>query len=486
MRSHLLTLFALVACSSAPEKQSTLPDSLRDQWTAKVASASQTMRLLAATTPLGPQTLTLRQCSATVNGHLAAVMTGDRWVVQVPAEGAMVTGYASSADAGGATLNLWGGEVHGDEAAGHIAVFRRQLALPKRVFAGDSLIVWSATTPAALAAISAGQSHPDQRGDYPLGMGGRSRCDQAMPVVFVSWAPSPDVLGPPALGGSSFWPVFFRASPMPRSALNVASLPRVVNPALLAAVPLAQVEALFSRFCGDCYGGWHTDEFTPDHQSPGYGRDIARCTSFASLWLIADIPNEQKQRLAQNVAQWGFDLLAAYADGRKQDVDGGHGAGRKADVVWLGHLLNIDIICEMSAFLGPVANEDRACQLGTWALMPQWTVIHRPRENGDATGAHLARLPSTWSANEKRLVQGYTNPYIGTQIGTALAMRRIGRTSAWAPLVDRMIEQWMGPVPQSVRDAYASAGARLDFGQDTSYPTGGGVQAECWRLYAAP
>lgn len=479
-----LVLAAIVGCSAPPKDMPSERDMLA--MFQKNAPAPIAFSTLAVETPLSEQTYTLRQCSVTLRGHLAAAMTGDRWVVKVPQAGAEILAYSGGPGGSGATLDLPGSDSHGDEAAGYVPAHRRQVSLPRRVYAGESLIVWS------------GAENPGSRGDYVWQAGGRpSSTDQAMPVVFVSWTPTPDHLGPPALGGIGFWPVFFRGEGILKSQLRVDLLPRVIDPADLQGVPLAYVEGLFSRFSGDCYGGWATDQWTPDHQHPGYGRDVASSTSLAMLWLCANIPNEQKRRLAEAVAQWGFDLLGAYSDSppRHADVDGGHQCGRKAHVVVLGKLLGIEAISYISTFMGPNFQEDRACHLlpngAGWWWNPDWKVTHSYKDKvADLNGDCVTMPPSQWSGpnasaggTQKWAVQGYTNPWAGTQIGTALAMKLMGLQEAWSPLGYRYIQQWMTPVPQAVLDQLSAASVRMDFGKDMSIFLGAGVQEKCWRKY---
>ncbi len=427
------------------------------------------MALLAA--PQGPATFVSGQCSVTVTGHLSAHQHADGGVTVQCGPQTRVTAYASSDGGVGAVHNLRGNVVEDGNPAHWLHV--QQVPLPLAVVPEDTLHVWSAMG-------------ADRRGSYAFKDSGRSKVDQCMPVVFVSWQPGPGILRPPALG-NSWLSRFFRSLPVHESLLDLSRLLSVID---TAAMPTpwngkptgTYCAGLFSRYCGEVYSGWHTDEFTPDHQNPGYGRDVAASVSLALLHSASKAPIEEKRAVALGLAQWGFDLVGAFADGRQGTANGGHTAGRKAPIVFLGHLLNLDPFIYPSAFLGPVFNEDQQFYPGQW--WQGWSVRFAYNRGGNLDGRELANHPSTWTSDQKWSTQGYLNPCIGTQLGTVLAMRLMGRTEAFGTAIDQFAGYWMSPSAATVAQAAGTVGCRLDVGKCTSIGIAEGWQAEAWRRYA--
>lgn len=425
-------------------------------------------------TLLGEQRLDMDQCWLTVKGHIAAVKTRDGgWIVQVPLHGATITDYGSTSGAVGMVINPSGDERHGDQST---PIPQRAVAMPRSVICTDSLIVFSAMG-------------SDRRGSYAFKDSGRSTVDQAMPVVFVSWDVSGGpFLRPPVIGNDDIT-LFLRAFGIPEFAVRTDYLPSIVDfdalPASWNGKPTdAYCAGLFSRFCGDIYAGWNTDSYTPDHQWPGYGRDVASSTSLASLHLVSKASQEAKRATALGVAQVGFDQLGAFLDGRRHDVDGGHCAGRKAHIIWLGVMLGIEPLID-PAVAATVFNEDRQWFLredGAW--WNGWKAGFRYKEVDGLNGDQLKNPPSTWSSTWKWAAQGYMNPCVGTQIGTVLAMRLIGRTDLYSRALDTFVEQWMSMEAWNVQDAARIAGCRFDVGKDTSIGIADGFQAAAWRAYA--
>jgi len=467
------------------------PDDLAAVFSALAAAnpAPVSFRAMAAAPP-AEQALTMGECSLTVAGHLGAWQdAGGGWTVQVPDHGARIVAYSGGAGGGGCVLN-WPGNLASDY--GGLPPTSLQVTLPRPVVPEDAAIVAS------------GAQTPGARGAYPYAFGGRSVCDQAMPVVFVRWPVGPGILRPPAIG-AGWLARFFRSTPVDEDALHFERLPSVID---MNALPvdwsawgagktsIDYATALVRPFCGEFFGGWSTDSYTPDQQWPGYGREVASVQSIAGLWLCSTASAEAKRALAVAEAQLGFDLLGAFADGRRMINGGGHAAGRKAPIVWLGHMLGIDLIADPSSVLGPVFQEDQAWfdggDGGAWWFGWRNGWRFKPENEGPLmSGALLRQAPTTWGDFDAAghnswgwAVNGYLEHSCGAQVGTALSMRLIGRTREWSAAADGMIAQFMDGPPAAARDALTAAGCRVVWGRDWHPGRGAGTQAAAWRLHA--
>lgn len=477
MMKHLsLLLLFLAACVAAAPEPST-PSAgnadavFREAWS-KAVPAPVAFASLAAPTPLGPTTYTSGQCWFRVRGHLAAVdhatvgMHG--FSVQCGPD-TVLEAYGTSDGQAGAVLNL-----RGDYEPVWGPVHALQVTVPRRVVPEDALIVTSTMTV------------PGSRGPLPY-PAGRSACDEMLPVVFVSWAPSADYLRPPAIGDAPL-ARFFRSIPVPISALQLSRLPSVID---IDALPVnwaefgkskptvARYEALFARFCGEVYTTWSTDIGTPDWQNVGYGREQACTCSVGLCLLCSKMPTATKATLARNMAQRGFDLLGAMASGRQRfsQCNGGHGNGRKALVVLLGHLLGCDEVRNVSRILGPCYAEDFQYVAGS-----RWdggSVRWRYNSTGDAS-AEWANPPEQWTDTWVWQVNGYFPHCTASQIGTALFARLTGNVEQMGKPFDDVIAWWMSKPADWMR----GANVRWAWGEDYSPGEGGGFCAAAWRRYA--
>lgn len=420
-----------------------------------------------AADPLPPQVLTDGACRVTIGGHLGAVQTRDgSWIVQVPLSGAQVLEHT-----GGAALNVRGTNT--------TDVHTASLALPAAVVPCDALVV---ATPGT------------GRGDY-WAAPGRSSCSEAMAVVFVPYAVRGDLLRPPAIG-SSWLSRYFRSVPIPERAVHVETLPTALVVSSLpvnwqawgAAEPtIPYLTGLLRRFAGECYDGWSTDTRTPDRQHPGYGSAYASVVSQALVQLCSTSSAEAKRPLALAVVQRGLDLVGAFADGRRQFALGGHCAGRKALVIACGHLLGVEALADPAAVVGPVFQEDQAYQPGDW-WFGGWKARWGYRGEAPGDGSLLGAPPGQWGAVDSTthsswawMVSGYLPQVVGAQVGTAYAMRKLGRTGEWSTSADAMVAQWMEGPPPAARQQLQAAGLALPWSTDYALVRGAGFCAAAWR-----
>lgn len=428
--------------------------------------------------PLPRTRYTSGQCWFEIGGHLSIVdhsTVGLHGFTVECGPDTTLHAYGTSGGAAGAVLNLtgdWPGTSEGP------FVHQQQIECPKKVVATDGLIITSTT------------SAMGSRGPLPYD-GGRSAVDEMLPVAFVAWTPSPAYLRPPVMGDG---PIarFFRESPVRIDALDLSKLPSVID---IDSLPVdwagwgkgkptfARSEALFARFCGEVVSGWHTDEYTPDWQNVGYGREQAATASIALCLLASTAPVAQKATLARNMAQRGFDLIGPYASlpGNRMTLaqcNGGHGNGRKALIVLLGHLLGLDVITYVSRTLGgPSFAEDFQYVVGS--RFDGGSTRWRYNSTGDAS-EDWSKQPEQWSTAWAWQINGYFQHCVGSQIGTALFMRLAGLVDAMSREMDRVVGWYMS----KPKDWLRGPNCRVEWGEDYSTRDGKDFCAAAWRKHA--
>lgn len=354
-------------------------------------------------------------------------------------------------------------------------VHNKQLPANLRVVPEDAVIITSSAPVTGT------------RGPLPY-PGGRSACDEMLPIVFVAWTPSPDYLRPPAIGDTQL-AKFFRSQPVSIAALDMAKLPSVID---IDSLPvdwsgwgkgkpsIDRFEKLFARFCGEVYTTWSTDTGTPDWQNVGYGREQAGTGSVALALLASTLPVARKATLARNLCQRGFDLVGALASGRPRlaQCNGGHLNGRKALVVLLGYLLGCDPIRFPSQTLG-VRCFAEDFQYVTGTRFDGGNVRWRYNSTGDQSDQWALPIVQ-WSDAWVWEFGGYFQHCCGSQIGTALFMRLTGNVQAMSPQMDSMIEWYMSkPI-----DWMRSDKCRVEWGTDWSMSEGGDFCSAAWRKHA--
>jgi hypothetical protein len=415
-------------------------------------------------------TLYDNQISIEISTPKAALKTRDgSWIVQVPPEGVSLL----SANCPG-MVNVQG--------TNQVNIHASDIPSNTRFYAGDTVI---------LALPGSG------RGSY-WDVPGRSAVTQMMAVVFVSYPLTPGLFRPPAIGNNII-ARFFRTAPIPESKVNLNNLPSVIDVNNLpvdwtgwgkSKPTIPYLTNLLSKFGGDCYDGWSTDTRTPDTQHPGYGTYYASIVSQALVQLCSTAPHEEKLPLALAVAQRGLDLAGAFADGRKNYPSGGHMQGRKALIITAGVLMDIPPFQEPNLYLGKVFQEDLCYEYQPW-FAGGWTAGWKFKHDLPAgSGTLLASNPTSWGDPNSPthstfawMVGGYMPQVVGSQIGTVLAMRLMKKTKEMGVYMDKMIEQWMNPVPEIVQPIQ-QAGINLPWGTDYAVSKGSTFCEKAWKQYA--
>ncbi len=469
IKQSLLFLLALAACSAPPAP----PTPELEQFAKQFAAALPPVRFATLATdaaPLPAQTLADSELSVTVVGHYGAAQTRDRsWIVQVGPETRIVS-YSSSAGAAGAMLNVPG--------SNQADVLTRQLSLPAPVVAGDALVVVSASPAGSFSSI-----------------------DEAMAVVFVPWTVSSSQLRPPALGNSWLSRFFRTAGPIEESMVDMARCPSVIDMARIykpggpvdaagwgAARPtVAGLLAEMGKFSGDLIDGWGVASSAPLKQHKGYGTFFGGQVSTALCLSMTTLPAEERRPLVLALVQRGLDQIGATCDNRVLYPNGGHCQGRKALVIFAGHMMNVPAFCQPSVFFPNVFQEDRGYPNQTWWFGGGWTVGWAFRSEPPFNGQLLATHPSTWgdrnapNHNTWNWLFGYFSQVVPCQVGSALAMSLIYREGEFGNCV-QMVRQFMAGPPPEADAALRAAGHTVPWGKD--YATPAGFCATAWALYA--
>jgi len=473
----MLACCGMESSSAPPNDEQAIADAFLAATRPHRAALASTLSVAGSTLPA--QVLTESQLSVTVAGHSSAVQTRDgSWLVQVPARGARVVAYATTAGQCGASLNVRG--------TNEADIHTQQIVLPLAIVPGDALVVTSTATGPRAAY-------------WPVE--GRSAIDEAMTVVFVAYPVTPGLLRPPAIG-NGFLARVFRSEPIPESMVDLARLPSIVEvdglpvdwSAWGAARPdLDYLTGLLRRFGGDLYDGWSTDTRTPDHQHPGYGSAYSAVVSQALVMLCSTAPAAAKRPLALAVVQRGLDLLGAFCDGRTNYPSGGHMQGRKALVIVCGHLLGIAPFTDPSASIGASFQEDAYFEVApaAWWFGSGWTAGWRFESRAPFDGSQLRHPPSTWGAVGSPahdtwawMINGYMPQVLGSQVGTAVAMKLMGREREMGAAFYRMVEQWMEGPPAAARAELEAAGIKLPWGTDYAVVRGVGFCVAAWHATA--
>jgi len=83
------------------------------------------------------------------------------------------------------------------------------------------------------------------------------------------------------------------------------------------------------------------------------------------------------------------------------------------------------------------------------------------------------------------MVNGYVPQVLGSQVGTAVAMKLMGREREMGAAFYRMVEQWMEAPPAEAQAQLEAAGIKLPWGTDYAVARGVGFCRAAWHATAA-
>ncbi len=351
--------------------------------------------------------------------------------------------------------------------------------LPIEVRAGDSVILAKAGPP-MVPRIGVYHDAPCKSEIHRMGV-----------VTFVSYPQrSATTFRVAGIGGRIIGTIL-RNYEVPSDWLRLEKLPSVVtiHPEKLRTLA-PYLERIFGGFCGEVRSGWGTETITPAFQHPGYGSYLSSCVSLGLTVLCSTIPITAKRKLAERMVQWGLDLAGAFADERVNTSNGGHMQGRKALIILAGYLLNIPQMMYPDA-INPDFQETQGYETKDrgWWWGGTWRHVWHPfdRGNGDfvashpATWSHDATMPNGNVSRGERFRLSYMNQVIGSQVGTALAMRLMGMQRQMGTAFIGAVGQWMEGPPAGPMADLAAQGMTFPWGTDYTVGPGAGICADAWR-----
>ena len=203
-----------------------------------------------------------------------------------------------------------------------------------------------------------------------------------------------------------------------------------------------EFEEYFSRCWIDHLMSWEQQELVPNENMPNYGREHARIISIASLMLMLDVPDEQKEKLTIGFIQHGIDLYGTALNGGYWNEGGGHSSGRKWPIIFASMILNKPDMLNLpsSAFF----QEDTQTYYGNgWfgqTVLWQMIMHHGKRDS------YEEKTPDKWEQWDKTSESYRICCTSSAWVGTALAARylkavKVWRHDAYFDYVDRWMQE---------------------------------------------
>ncbi|MCA9448867.1 MAG: hypothetical protein KC931_17235, partial [Candidatus Omnitrophica bacterium] len=147
-------------------------------------------------------------------------------------------------------------------------------------------------------------------------------------------------------------------------------------PAPFGKPSLSNYERTFERVWIDHKTGWDGAYLHPSENMHNYGREISLDTGIASLVLMLDYPQEQKETLLIRYLQTGIDLYGILDNGGGWSADGGHASGRKWPIIMAGLLLERTDMAEIGMNYGPSSFGEDCQTYYDNQNYPRWGIRH--------------------------------------------------------------------------------------------------------------
>jgi hypothetical protein len=233
----------------------------------------------------------------------------------------------------------------------------------------------------------------------------------------------------------------------------------------LAPVPAtpawSDMERKLERPWLDHIESWNLQFTGPSDNQPDYGREFARLDSMASLMLMLDVSQKQKEKLMIELLQIGIDFHGLADCGRQWFADGGHWNGRKWPIIFASLMLNDPSIRTFVPVPQPrvygikiLDNEDgsRPTTLFSEDMQTYYgtggdgqTVLYQVVYHTIPRDPFEVKPRATFDKTEKWL-DGYRQLCSGTYVGTALAARLMGATPIWDhDAFFDYVDRWLSP-----------------------------------------
>jgi hypothetical protein len=196
------------------------------------------------------------------------------------------------------------------------------------------------------------------------------------------------------------------------------------------------VERLFERPCIDrILGGVNENCNT-------YGREFARVHGLATLMLMLDVPQRQKEKLMVGVVQRGIDYYGLMKCGQVWIPDGGINLGRKWVILFAGLMLGEQDFLESPPW--SLWQEDTDTYYGTvWDGKPAalWQMTWH---TGPNNGLPFEELPAEKRGKRESFAAGYQATNSASYPGQALAALLMKAKAVWNhDVYFDYVDRWM-------------------------------------------
>jgi hypothetical protein len=229
-----------------------------------------------------------------------------------------------------------------------------------------------------------------------------------------------------------------------------------LTPVPSAPTSLTTVEDWFKMPWIDHGAGYSFDEYIHPSENFGgafpmtYGQTMSNKVNDASLLLLLNFSQQEKQTLMTRLVQLGIDNYGAAKNGAAWVAGGGQGYGRKWAIIFAGIMLNEPSIWSYQAFRCSENDNtyfgDADHQLWTgwqnsghqYASNVMWGMLHvRPDKTNPQSADHEHVHPKFWDTivyegdSPVPKFEGYRRQVSPTIVGTALAAHILGTESLW-------------------------------------------------------
>jgi hypothetical protein len=229
-------------------------------------------------------------------------------------------------------------------------------------------------------------------------------------------APPGDAFRPPYAGSDK--PIYETKN------LQWAILPKL-QPA--GTVPSwSDFERYFQRPWLDNINAWFYQFTMPNENQPTYGREWSRVTAMASLMLMFDVPQEQKQKLMIGMVQLGIDEAALAKLGDNWPGDGAHWGGRKWPILFAGLMLGDGDLQTVPP--ATIFEEDQQTYYGRGYAGQ--AVLYQMVFHTFPVPPYEEKTPDTWNPEDKK-GEGYRQVGSRAWPGIALAAELMKAKALW-------------------------------------------------------
>ncbi len=175
---------------------------------------------------------------------------------------------------------------------------------------------------------------------------------KAAAVLTVLASPPPD---------GSFRPPYVGTNKPLYSSLNLRkdlllNLPQPQDQPAPTLEELEQIYQITGRVWIDLAFDWSGLDDAPVDNMPTYGADVARAVGVATLFLLCDVPQEQKDIVLLRMVQIGIDNYWLVRNGQYWPANGGIAAGRKWPIIFAGLMLDDQQMKNIGDYPFPITN----------------------------------------------------------------------------------------------------------------------------------